>query len=440
MSLTGNGSRRRRFVAAALAGAVAISVAVPPPAAAQDLSGDIRFTWWGATSRNQKTEEIANLFEAANPGVTITREPGEFNTYWDKLTVQSASGNQPCSITMQSRWLAQYADPAILLPLDDMVANGTLDVTGVDPTVIDSGRGPDGNLYFIPHGVFYFVMLMNQTAIEAAGMSIPPDNWTWDDYAAFVRELAGKLPEGTYAAGNLGFAMDGFTNFVQGRGESLFNADGTIGVSEQTIVDYFTFWDALRQEGVTEPADVMSEIPDNIIDDTLLANGRILVDARPANQLDSHQKILDVAKPGETFVLHRYPVGPAGPGDDIGSNGLAMGANCDENQVAIAAAWANFFLQDEQAADIYRSDNGVVTVDSFREKQLANPEATPGQRQLIEVFNEVAPEARSAFFPAGGYAAVLEALTPAYESVAFERATPEEAAAAMLDQVERLMR
>ena len=272
-------------------------------------------------------------------------------------------------------------------------------------------------------------------------MTIPPEDWTWDDYAAFVRELAGKLPEGTYAAGNLGFAMDGFTNFVQGRGESLFNADGTVGVSEQTIVDYFTFWDALRQEGVTEPADVMSEIPDNIIDDTLLANGRILVDARPANQLDSHQKILDVAKPGETFVLHRYPVGPAGPGRRHRLERPQRSARtATRTRSRSLPPGRTSSSRTSARPNIYRSDNGVVTVDSFREQQLANPEATPGQRQLIEVFNEVAPEARSAFFPAGGYAAILEALTPAYESVAFERATPEEAAAAMLDQVERLMR
>ena len=78
MSLTGKGSRGRRIAAAALASAISIAVALPPMAVAQDLSGDIRFTWWGATSRNQKTEGIADLFEKANPGVTITREPGEF--------------------------------------------------------------------------------------------------------------------------------------------------------------------------------------------------------------------------------------------------------------------------------------------------------------------------------------------------------------------------
>ena len=205
--------RSRRLCFVIFASALLIG-ATMLPASAQKLSGNIRFTWWGSTTRNDKTERIIKLFEAANPGVTVTREPGEFNSYWDKLTVQSASGNQPCSITMQSRYLAQYADPAILKPLDDLVKAGTLDVRGVAPAVVDSGRGPDGKLYFIPSGVFYFTVLMNKTEIEKAGLQLPDDNWTWDDYASFARKLAAKLPSGTYATGNFGEAFDAFTNWV----------------------------------------------------------------------------------------------------------------------------------------------------------------------------------------------------------------------------------
>ncbi|MFI5010773.1 MAG: ABC transporter substrate-binding protein [Hyphomicrobiales bacterium] len=432
--------RIARAAFAALAICLISATMISGNAFAQDLRGNIRFTWWGATTRNQKTDEIIKLFEAEHPGVTITREPGEFYSYWDKLTVQSASRNQPCAITMQSRWLNQYADPAILLPLDDLVASGKLKIEGVEKSVIDSARGPDRKLYFIPSGVFYFGLLLNKTAIAAAGVSIPGNDWTWDDYGAFVRKLAKKLPQGTYAAGNLGRRMDGFTNWVQGRGEVLFKPDGSVGVTKGTIVAYFKFWEALRQEGVTETADLMTEIPDNIIEGTLLANGGILVDARPANQLDAHQKTLNTAKPGEELIIHTYPVGPAGAGDDFGSNGFAIGANCDANSVNIAAAWSNFFLEDPRAAQIYLSDNGVVAVDRFQNQQASDPKATPGQRQLIEVFREVAPRAKSAYFPAGGYAAVVGALTPAYESVAFGRATPDQAADAMLSQIKRVMR
>ncbi|WDR03490.1 extracellular solute-binding protein [Devosia algicola] len=411
-----------------------------PPAAAQDLSGEIRFSWWGSTVRNAKAESIISMFEKANPGVKVSREPGEWGSYWDKLTVQSASGNQPCAITMQSRWLAQYADPSILQPLDDKVASGELDVTGIDSAVLDSGRGSDGNLYFIPHGVFYFTLFMNKTAIEDAGMELPPDDWTWDDYAQYARDLSDKLPEGSYAVGNQGGAMDTFTDWVQSHGETLFTPEGEVGFTKQTVVDYFDFWEALRKDGVTETADQMAEIPDNIIDDTLLANGKILIDARPANQVDGHQKVLDAAMPGQELVIHSYPVGPSGTGEDIGSNGLAIGATCDENGTKLTEAWINFFTENPDAAATYSSDNGVVSVDRFRTAQLENPDTTPGQYQAVNMLSTVGPRAKSAYFPSGGYSALSGALTSAYETVAFEQSSSADAADKLIAQVKRLVR
>src|SRR5690606_38320436 len=97
--------------------------AMPIGAMAQDtnLNGEIRFSWWGGQVRNDKTDRIIQLFEKAHPGVSVVRENADFAPYWERLTIQSAGNNQPCSITMQSRWLATYAKPTILMPLDDLV-------------------------------------------------------------------------------------------------------------------------------------------------------------------------------------------------------------------------------------------------------------------------------------------------------------------------------
>jgi multiple sugar transport system substrate-binding protein len=436
-----DGNRVVKPLTAALLAGLLGATLIPVGAFAADPlpKGSIRFTWWGATTRNQKTEQIIKLFEAANPGTTISAEPGDFNTYWDKLTVQSASGNQPCSITMQSRYLAQYADPAILKPLDDMVKSGELETAGVDPAVLDSARGPDGKLYFIPSGVFYFTLLMNKTDIEKAGMQLPPSTWTWDDYATYVKQLQSKLPAGVHASGNLGNEFDGFTNWVQGHGETLFKPDGSIGVSTKTIADYFNYWEALRKAGITEPIDQTAEIQNTLIDQTLLAKGTTAIDGRPANQLDAHQKVLSAAHPGQQLVLHTYPLGPSGQGNDIGSNGFAIGANCSDDNTKIAAAWSNFFLENPDAASIYASDNGVVSVDKFREAQGSGPKATEGQRQLVKVFTEVAPTAKAAFFPSGGYQAMNQALQHSYQSVAFGKASADAAANAMLEEVKRVM-
>src|SRR5688500_2489748 len=118
---------RRRVAGPLLASSVVALVAASLPwgAFAQDqVTGDIRFSWWGGQVRNEKTDQIIQLFEQKNPGVKITRENADFAPYWVRLTIQSAGNNQPCAITMQTLWLATYATPDILMPLDELVANG----------------------------------------------------------------------------------------------------------------------------------------------------------------------------------------------------------------------------------------------------------------------------------------------------------------------------
>ena len=165
-----------------------------------------------------------------------------------------------------------------------------------------------------------------------------------------------------------------------------------------------------------------------------------MFDARPANQLDAHQKVLSAAHPGQLLVLHTYPLGPAGQGNDIGSNGFSIGANCNANDTRIAAAWSNFFLENPEAARIYASDNGVVSVDRFRQEQGNDKQASEGLRELVQLFAKVAPSAKAAYFPSGGYKAMLQALQDSYQSVAFGKTSAENAASAMLAEVKRLMR
>ncbi|WDR02361.1 extracellular solute-binding protein [Devosia algicola] len=268
------------------------------PALGNELSGNISFSWWGSTSRNDKIEKIVKMFEAENPNVSISGEPGDFGSYWDKLTVRSASGNQPCAITMQSRLAPQYSDPALLLPLDDLVASGDLDVSGIDQAILDGGRGADGNLYFIPHGIFYNTIIANKTAIEATGMTLPTADWNWVDFDEYTRELSTHLDGGTLAVANNGRDIALFSAWVYGRGEKLFNADGSIGFSKETLVDYFDLWERLRQDGITEPADQMAEVG-TTLETSLIAQGKVLIDTKAANQLDAIQRVLDVAVPGD---------------------------------------------------------------------------------------------------------------------------------------------
>ena len=51
---------------------------------------ELRFAWWGDTNRHEVYNAICDEFEAIYPNVTIIREPGTFNDFFDKLATQLA--------------------------------------------------------------------------------------------------------------------------------------------------------------------------------------------------------------------------------------------------------------------------------------------------------------------------------------------------------------
>ncbi|HEV7344625.1 MAG TPA: extracellular solute-binding protein [Devosia sp.] len=430
---------KRPLIATSL---VALALAAPMGATAQDsnLEGEIRFSWWGGQVRNDKTDRIIQLFEAQHPGVSIVRENADFGPYWERLTIQSTGNNQPCAITMQSRWLATYAQPDILMPLDNLVADGILDVSGIPEAVLDSGRGEDGNLYMIPHGVFYFALMYNEQMLEnAVAEGVEPIEWpyNWEGYADHLRAVQPTLPEDAVATHNMGREPDAFVNWVQSHGEDVFEGSN-VAFSKETAVNWFNYWEELREEGVTESPEAMITENSALVEESMLANGLAYATNRPPNQLGSVQTVTDTVNPGAVIDIRPYPVGPDGTfGMDIGSNGIAIGASCEAEQIPVVADWINFWTQNEEAAGIYESDNGVVSIPELATAQAEDPDTQPTQVRHIELYREVVDAADPVFWPAGGYQAMTDVLNRAYDAVAFGQLTPEQGADQLISELQQ---
>jgi multiple sugar transport system substrate-binding protein len=425
---------------AALPATVVAQNSNPPAAAALGtIEGNIVFSWWGGQARNQKTDEILQLFEADYPGVSVGREAADWQPHWDKLTIQAAAGNQPCTIQMQTRWLATYAKPNILMPLDDLLAQGVFNVDGIAQPILDGARGEDGKLYMIPSGVFIFALMYNKTmaeAAEAAGVAPLPQPYTWTQLAEYVRAVKPHLPEGVNGVHNMGRETDAFVTWVQSQGEKLFEGT-TVTISKETVVDWFNYWEALRKDGITDSAEVAVEDNGSLIEESNIATSRTFLTNRPPNRLASHQAVVDTVTPGSKLDIMPYPTAEDGTtGMDLGSNGIAIGATCPKELLPVSVAWVNFFTQDPRAAQIYQSDNGVVAVDHLAEAQAKDPNTAPGQVRFIELFRQVVDTAKPVSWPAGGYQAVTDTLGRAYDAVAFETMSVEEAADQFLAELQ----
>ena len=82
--------------------------------------GNLRFSWWGSDPRHLANQEIIDMFEAENEGITIEGEYSDFGGYWDKLATTTAGRDAPDVITMDEKYLQEYAGRGALADLSTL--------------------------------------------------------------------------------------------------------------------------------------------------------------------------------------------------------------------------------------------------------------------------------------------------------------------------------
>ena len=149
-------------------------------------AAELALAWWGNPTRNKNTEDMIAAYTQANPNVKISGQPGEFNSYWDKLATQTAGGQAPDIIQMSLNYIADYGTRGALLDLKDV------DVSKFAEGTVESGKIND-KLVGVNAGINSAVIFANPTVFEKAKMELPDDKtWTWDQLSEVAAEVASK--------------------------------------------------------------------------------------------------------------------------------------------------------------------------------------------------------------------------------------------------------
>ena len=121
------GVNRRQFLLgglglAAAATTIGLTGCAPGSSSGGESGGDagtaeMTFAWWGNDVRNKNTTTAIDAYKAANPGVTISPQPGEWASYWDRLATQVAGNTAPDIIQMDMAYIAEYGNRGALLDL-----------------------------------------------------------------------------------------------------------------------------------------------------------------------------------------------------------------------------------------------------------------------------------------------------------------------------------
>jgi multiple sugar transport system substrate-binding protein len=385
----------------------------------------LNMVWWGAADRAQKTQAALDVFQRQHPGVTVRTEYQDSGPYKDKLATRFAAGDPPDVMAMRMDSLREYADRGALLDLGQHA--GAVDLSGLSDNAKALAAVGD-KTYGVPAGLNAIGFVINKTLTEKFGVRIPDgDTWSWDDLAAFARDVTKASGRKVYGTNFEAFTLANFIVFTRQRGEDFYTEDGALGVTESTVVAWFAMVEAMRAEGGFPPAGFIEKVGSSP-EQSYLAKGSIASQIIPTNNFLAYN-----AAAGGNLALLRIPGETQGArrGQSVDCPHLwSIAAQSKHRDEALKLL--DFLVNDVEASKATGTTRGVPPSTKVAEevKPMLAPDDQVATEYLAGLQREKLP--RSFTYPPGS-SKIASSLESIAAEVEFKRQTPQQAAKTFLD-------
>ncbi len=339
----------------------------------------LRVNWWGGDERHQATQKAMELYTKLHPNVTFEVDFADYGGYWDKMATLSAADNLPDIMQMDSN-LGTYYQHGQLAELTG------IETSNIDEALLNVGK-IDGKLYGLPLGGNAVGLVYNKAALEKLNVEPPQDNWTWDDFVAYGKNLQQKLGKDKYAMVDMAMDRNTYDAYQLSRGKDrTVDKNGVFQLDKETFLAWTAMWDGLRQEGVVPPASV--SYTDAYLDATrdLMVNGTTLFrDLTFAAQFSSYNSLMP-----DSIGAVQMPRGQQSGGWLQYSVFWAVSAK--SKNVEEARKFIDWFVNDLDAADILTTSRGIPVSKAVTEH--LDPMFTPIDKMAIAFIEAVAKDAQ----------------------------------------------
>jgi multiple sugar transport system substrate-binding protein len=389
----------------------------------------LRVAWYGGAPVHEALDAALAAFTAGHPDAQLAAERAAFGDYWDKLATQAAGGQAPDVFRMSMSYFTEYGQRGALLDLGEVA--GSIRVGDLDPSVADSGT-VDGRVLGIGQSTITHAGFVNRTQLEALGLEVPQRGWTWDELADLARSFTAAAGDGRYGTVDAGGIMQIFDVYARQHGTDLFTADGALAVGRDVIEEWFTFWDALRRDGVAPPADVTTE--SRTFETSTLVTGRAPIHFGWVQQATFYQPLMQ-------DVLEVVAVPAGADRSPAGQFVTALDFWCvssETGEAERAAQLIDFLLNDDRAIRAVGVTLGIPPSERARSLLGVDPASAAGKAiALVDaVSGQVGPS--PAPWPRG-YGELQETFQRLSDEIGFGQSDPARAAATFADEADRVL-
>ncbi|UZX01600.1 carbohydrate ABC transporter substrate-binding protein [Arthrobacter sp. CDRTa11] len=417
--------RRIILGAAVTAAGLALSGCAGASSPSSGGNVELNFVYWGDSNRAKMTDAAIKTFEEKNPGITVKSEYQDSGPYADKLATRFAGGNPPDVLNMANRSLLEYAQRGTLADLKSLPEIKLDNI----PATIQSRGEVDGKLYGLATGVNLIGMVVNKTITDQAGVAIPDDKtWSWEDYAKFATEVTQKTGGKIYGAGYDVATETGPILFARQRGEDFYTKDNKLGVSEETIREWFQYSVDLRNAGGYPPAGFFEQIGGSPAQ-SYLAKGTVASQIIPINNFRGYNEaaggnLVLLRMPGETTEKRRgYSADPS----------MLWSVAAKSKHPKEAAKLVNFLINDVDGAAETLTQRGVPINPEVADAIM--PKLGTDDTKFVEMVAAIQEDdLPPAYVYPKGASVVADTLKQLATEVEFGRVSPADAAKTFLEK------
>lgn len=398
---------------------------------------ELQMTWWGSQTRHDKTIAVIEMFEAEHPNIDIVYEFSNFTDYWTLLSTKAASDSLPDIMQHDYAYLSEWASNNQLMPLDDLLASGAINVSDVAQSVLDSGK-IDGVTYGVSLGANSQAFILDVDAFEKAGLELPSPAWTWGEFEQTVMALHEKL--GIYGFGTLLDDEALWKSIQIGHGRWAFNADGTaLGYDDdQPMIDHLNMVLRLQDAGAIPSIEEEAEYaaatgPEG----SPIVLGESAIQYQWSNQVVA---VANAAGPERHFKLWLLPRPEGGQSSNYLKPSMFFSIPASSKHPEEAAMFIDFVTNSLEANDILAAERGVPISAAVRD--YLQPKLDPMMQETFDFLVRV--EADSSPVPPPDPPGYLDIRTNVYdpqfiEPVRYGEMSPEEGVQFFREEANRIL-
>lgn len=403
--------------------------------AAQDQTA-VRISWWGSQNRHDRTIATIQLYEELNPDIDIVYEFQGWGDHWTKLSTQAAGGELPDIMQHDYARIEEWVANGLLMPLDGYIESGVIDTMNIADSSLAGGM-VDGQMYGINLGNNSEVFTLDTDAFEAAGIELPPLDWTWTQFEEISNQINDALD--IHGIGVLTSDQLWKSLYMGCCDQWAYATDGmSLGYEDdQPLIDYYDRLLRMQESGG------MQSYEDSVARGDMGVEAQLIVTEEAAMAYHWSNQIVAVwnaAGPDRNFVMYPVPRPEGGQSQNYIKPSMFFSVTSQADNPDEAAAFIDWFVNSVEANEILEAERGVPVSSVVREALL--PNLGPAQAEMFNYLGIIEMD-NSPIRPADPVAhadVISNVFVPEFaEPVMYGMISPEDAAPFLRDEANRIL-